>query len=105
MRKRLLVIMACIGLIGIAALLTLKSYSLELMHSVVVNYVQQKAPEGYARERVEEVFSERFERAKAQGREDAYAEQLNQIFQRIEKTQVLEKEEVDDLLKEVEITE
>lgn len=96
--------MACIGLIGIAALLTLKSYSLDLMHAVVVNYVQQKAPEGYPESRIDAVFSERFRRAKALGGEEAYAEQLSQIFQRIEKTQVLEKEEVDELLKEVEIT-
>jgi hypothetical protein len=101
MRKRLLIVIGLIGLIGILALLTLKQYSAEIVHAVVVNAVIQKAPEDFPQTRIEEVFDRRFAKARKDGEVSAYYEELLVVSHRLEKLQRLERKEVIDLLSEI----
>lgn len=103
MKSRTLVLVGVILLTGIAALTYLKSYSLQLVHAVVVNAVIQKAPEEYDRSRIEEVFERRLKNAlNSQEEKRQYLERLKRIFHRLEKRQRLETYELDAILQSLE---
>ena len=85
---------------GLAALLALKSHTVEIVHAVVVNYLVQKAPEGYDQERIKLVLNGALVRAEKGGYSDRYLERLKKVFQSLEKRQALETGEMDKLLAE-----
>ena len=98
MRRRMLIAMALILVLGLAALISLRHYSLELVNAVVANAVVQKAPEGYSAQTIQEAFAARLRQARESGTKDRYLAQLERISQRLEKIQLLEADEVDQLL-------
>lgn len=90
-----------LGLAGAGTLLVLRHYSTRMVHAVVVNAVVQRAPEGYPDQEIRVTFGRRLEKARSEGREEAYIQELMRLSQRLEKIQHLEREEVDDILSEV----
>ncbi len=98
MNKKLLAAGAVVLLAGVLVLLVLKSYTVEIVHSVVLNAVVQKAPEGYDKEKIIKVFNDALARADRGGSRDRYLVELQEIFRSLEKRQYLEPEEMDGLL-------
>lgn len=101
MNKRSLIALIIIGLLGLVALLVLKTYATDLVHIAVVNSVVQKAPDSYPAERIRQAFRRNYLAAERDGAEDAYLEKLKRLSQRLEKIQYLEEREVDEILKEL----
>ena len=79
-------------------MLVLRFYKLNLVQSVVVTALIQKAPTNYPQKEIHEAFQAAFLVAERQGQEQAYLEQLLQISQRLEKIQQLSQETVKQLL-------
>ncbi len=96
--RRLFFVFFIILVLGILTRFRLKSYSLELVHIVVVNAVVQKAPNNYPKSKVYEAFSACLEQVRKKENQDYYMQQLLTLSHRLEKVQYLEEEEVDDLL-------
>lgn len=100
MRKKTVVVLAALGLLGTVALLALKSYQLELIHYIVVNAVIQKSPED-DNPRIRTAFEQAQRRAKAEGKEEAYVKRLLAFSQRLEKVQQLNPVSLNRMLEEV----
>jgi ribosome maturation protein Sdo1 len=98
MRRRMIVAMAVIGLAGLAALTVLRQYSTEIVNAVVANAVVQKAPDGYPAQRIRQAFEQALEQARRSGRKAEYLGELERLSQRLEKVQILEANEIDDML-------
>ena len=98
MRKRLLVILALVVVLGMAALLVLRRHAVEIVHAVVENAIIQKAPAEYPPETIRGAFTASLRAAQKNGTTRQYLERLEQISQRIEKVQRLDKSDVDELL-------
>jgi hypothetical protein len=98
MRKAGLLVIVAGLLVGMALLIAVKSYRTELIHTVVVHGLEQKAPEGYSRERIRSVFDGYLETARKRGNEGEYVERLMALSHRLEKVQILEEYEVDQIL-------
>ncbi len=98
MKKSVLIIISLLSLILVASMLLLRFYRLDLVQSVVVTALIQKAPENYSRQEIHRTFQSALGRAENRGREQAYLEQLLQVSQRLEKVQQLSQEEIDQLL-------
>jgi len=96
--RRLVYTVLIVGVLGLATLLILKSYSLEFAHIVVVNGVTQKAPDDYPRSKIQQVFSSCLEQVEESKNESRYLQQLLTLSHGLEKVQYLESEEVDSLL-------
>jgi len=77
----------------------LRYYELELIHTIVLNAVIQKAPEGYPRQEISQAFAAARRRAERNNREEAYLEELFSFSRRLEKIQLLSKDELEELLK------
>lgn len=101
MRRRMLIAMALILILGLAALVVLHHYSVEIVNAVVANAVVQKAPEGYPVRRIRETFAERLNQAERRGTQEQYLFELERLSQRLEKVQWLEADEVDQLLEQL----
>ena len=84
-----------------ASFLLLRIYRLDLVHTVVVNAVTQKAPRNYPVQRVHRAFLEARQQAEKHNREESYLEQLFRISQRLEKIQSLSEEDIRELLEEL----
>lgn len=98
MRRRTWILMLLIGLFGLISLLWLRSSSVDLVHSVVLNAMLQKLPEEYPVERVESAFSRTRGAAISEDEADRYLRALILVSQRLEKRQTLRAVEVDELL-------
>ena len=105
MNKKLLAAFAVVLLAGVVVLLVLKSYTVEIIHSVVVNAVVQKAPECYDRAKIVKVFDDALARAEQGGSRDRYLIELQEVFRSLEKRQYLEPEEMDGLLAQLNMKE
>lgn len=90
--------MIAVMVFGLASLVALRHYSLEIVNAVVANAVVQKAPDGYPEAKIEEAFAEGLQRARNSGTKDRYLSRLERVSQRLEKVQWLESDEVDQLL-------
>jgi hypothetical protein len=90
--------MGIVVVLGIGALLILRSQAVEIVHAVVENAVIQKAPEGYPTDRIHEAFESSLRTAQREGTTQQYLEELKVLSHRIEKVQRLEKIEVDELI-------
>ena len=80
------------------SMLVIRFYKLNLVQSVVVTALIQKAPTNYPQKEIHEAFQTAFLVAERQGQKQAYLEQLLQISQRLEKIQQLSQEAVKQLL-------
>ena len=105
MNRKLLAVFGVILLAGVLFLLVLKSYTVEIVHLVVVNAVVQKAPDGYDQAKIEKVFNDALVRADQGGSRDRYLVELQEIFRSLEKRQYLEPEEMDGLLAQLNMKE
>ena len=100
MNKRLLLLVSAVLVTGLLLLMVLKSYTVEIVHAVVVNAVVQKAPEGYDQDKIRGVFDEALAQADKGEYRDRYLGELQEVFHSMEKRQYLEPEEMDRLLAE-----
>ncbi len=100
MRRKTILLLAGLGLLGGALLLGLKSYQLDLIHYVIVNAMLEKAPEESASE-IRAVFEQALQRAEAEDKEEVYLKKLLALSQRLEKVQKLKPENVGKMLDEV----
>lgn len=97
MKTSTLIVLGLLITLSAGALL-LRIYQLDLVHTVVVNAVTQKAPKDYPVQRIHKAFSESRWRAEKHDRAESYLEQLLKISQRLEKIQFLTEEGVQELL-------
>jgi hypothetical protein len=100
MNRRLLIVLAVILAAGLLSLLALKLYTVEIVHSVVINALMQKAPLDYDHDQIKRVFDQALGRYKAEGHTEKYLERLQKTFHNLEKRQYLERREMDRLLAE-----
>ena len=105
MNKKLLAAFAVVLLTGVLFLLVLKSYTVEIVHSVVVNAVVQKAPEGYDQAKIVKAFDDALAHAEQGVSRDRYLVELQEVFRSLEKRQYLEPEEMDGLLAKLNLKE
>jgi hypothetical protein len=98
MSKRTYIILGVLALLGVISLLVLRSYSLEIVQSVVMNAVIQKAPADFSKERIRQTFARSYFAAVGEGRKSDYLEKLSALSHRLEKIQELETEEVETIL-------
>ena len=101
MKPTTLIVLCILITLLSASLLLLRSHRLDLVHTVVVNAVTQKAPKDYPVQRVDRAFLQARRQAKKHNREKSYLEQLFRISQRLEKIQSLSEEEVRELLEDL----
>ena len=78
--------------------LLLRLYTVELIHTVVVNALIQKAPPTYPSQTIHDAFDLACRAAAEADDSEAYLERLFEISQRLEKTQSLTEQEVSHLL-------
>jgi hypothetical protein len=98
MNKTLVAAVSILLITGLLFLLVLKSYTVEIVHSVVVNALVQKAPEGYDQEKIRRVFNNALARAEKEDSKEIYLKEIQRVFHSLEKRQYLEPEEMDGLL-------
>lgn len=98
MRRRMLIGMALVVALGLAALIGLRHYSVEIVNAVVADAMVQKAPEGYPAQKIQKAFAQKLQQVEQSGAKDQYLVQLERMSQRLEKVQWLEADEVDQLL-------
>ncbi len=98
MNKSLVAAVSVLLIAGLLFLLVLKSYSVEIVHAVVVNALVQKAPEGYDLEKIRRVFNNALVRAENENTRESYLRDIQKVFHSLEKRQYLEPEEMDGLL-------
>lgn len=84
-----------------ACFLVLRTYKLDLVQTIVVNAVTQKAPPSYPERRIHRAFSKAREQARRRKRKGPYLEQLLRISQRLEKVQALNEKDLQQLLEEL----
>lgn len=101
-RKSTVVALGVLAAVVAVSFLLLHIYKLDLVHTIVVNAVMQKAPPGYPREEIREPFSRARLRAQAGRSEAAYLERLLTISRRLEKIQQLSEKELHRLLADLE---
>jgi len=98
MNKKLLVAFSTVMMTGLLFFSVLKSYTVEIVHAVVVNALVQKAPEGYDQGKIRGVFDDALARADKGDSRDRYLGELQEVFHSLEKRQYLEPVEIDGLL-------
>jgi hypothetical protein len=99
--RRLILVFVVVAVLGLLTRLVLKSYSLDLVHVVVMNAVAQKAPDDFPKSKVYDTFSECLEQVKESPTEDRYLQHLLTLSHHLEKVHYLEEKEVEELLKEL----
>lgn len=80
----------------------LRSYELDLVHTVVVNTLIQKAPQGYPTQQIETTFAAARRKVEGEDRKQAYLEELFALSQRLEKIQRLSESELEEILRSLE---
>ena len=98
MRKRSLIVLGAIAILGLVALFLLDHYKTEMIHITIMTAVIQKAPPDYPKEQIRKRFDSVFWEAQESGKLDAYLGRLLALAQRLEKIQDLEGDQVDSLL-------
>lgn len=98
MNKSLVAAVSVLLIAGLLFLLVLKSYTVEIVHAVVVNALVQKAPEGYDLDNIRGVFNKALARAENEDTREIYLKKIQRVFHSLEKRQYLETEEMDGLL-------
>ena len=98
MKTSTLIVLGLLIAVSSGSLFLLRTYQLDLVHTIVVNAVTQKAPQGYPVQRIRKTFSEARSKAEKNNRGERHLEQLLKISQRLEKIQFLTEEGVQELL-------
>lgn len=98
MRRSTVVILAFLIVIFVGAMLLLRSYKFDLVQSVVLNSVLQKAPQDYPMAKIRRVFEAARQKAEIEQREQEHLEKLLALSQRLEKVQQLGEDELADVL-------
>ncbi len=100
-KKATIIIVVILLSIFAGSMLLLRYYEVDLVHTIVLNAVIQKAPEGYPRQEISQAFAVARQRAEEENREGAYLEELFSFSRRLEKIQLLSRDELEELLNEV----
>ena len=100
-KKSTLIILVILLSIFAGSMFLLRYYEVDLVHTVVLNAVIQKAPEGYPRQEISQAFAAARRRAEEDNRKTAYLEELFSFSRRLEKLQLLSRDELEELLDEV----
>ncbi len=98
-KKSTLIILGILLSIFAGSILLLRYYEVDLVHTIVLNAVIQKAPQGYPRQEISRAFDAARRRAEQNNREEAYLEELFSFSRRLEKIQLLSRDELEELLK------
>ena len=98
MRKTTVIVAAGLILTLVVLLAVFRLYTLELIHTVVLNAVIQKAPREYPEQKIREGFARARDRATQRDQEKQYLAQLLTVSQRLEKVQQLSTHELEQLL-------
>ncbi len=100
LRRRIWLVLLLVALLA-PPLILLRAYKLELIHTVVLNSVAQKAPTDFPRRQIDEAFSFALEEAETPAGKDAYLLRLLELSRRLEKIQFLTRADLEELLAEV----
>ncbi len=100
-KKSTIIILVILLSIFAGSMLLLRYYEVALVHTIVLNAVIQKAPEGYPRQEISQAFAAARQRAEEDNRERAYLEELFSFSRRLEKIQLLSRNELEELLGDV----
>ncbi len=100
-KKATIIIFVILFSIFAGSRLLLRFYEVDLVHTIVLNAVIQKAPQGYSRQEISQVFAVARRRAEQDNREEAYLEKLFSFSRRLEKIQLLSRAELEELLDEL----
>ncbi len=100
-KKSTIIILVTLLSIFAGSILLLRYYEVDLVHTIVLNAVIQKAPQGYPRQEISQAFAAARRRAEQNNREEAYLEELFSFSRRLEKSQLLSRDELEELLDEV----
>ncbi len=98
-KKATIIIVVILFSISAGSMLLLRYYEVDLVHTLVLNAVIQKAPQGYPRQQISQAFAAARQRAAQDHREEAYLEELFSFSRRLEKIQLLSRAELEELLK------
>ena len=82
----------------LGALLVLRSYRIDLVHTVVMEGLLERAPEETPRQPIIDAFENARRRALETDRAEVYLEQLFMISRRLEKIQHVDDEQVAQML-------
>lgn len=97
MRKRTFVVLVMLVGVLLSSLLVLRSFQLDIIHSIVVGAMVDKAPPE-AEERIRSAFDGARARARRDRTEQAYLKRLLEISQRLEKSQSIDADQLDEIL-------
>lgn len=78
--------------------MVMRSYELDLVHSIVLNTLIQKGENSYSGQKVRETFNMAREAAERGDRTEDYLDKLFSLSQRLEKIQKLSRDEMDAIL-------
>ena len=96
--KRPRVAILLLPLVFLGALLVLRSYRIDLVHTVVLEGLLERAPEKTPRQPIINAFENARRRALETDRAEVYLEQLFMISRRLEKIQHVDDEQVAQML-------
>ncbi len=100
-KKSTIIILLTLLSISAGSILLLRYYEVDLVYTIVLNAVIQKAPQGYPRQEISQAFNAARRRVEQDNREEAYLEELFSFSRRLEKIQLLSRDELEELLDEV----
>ena len=101
MRKRTFVVALSLVGVLILAMLVLRSFQLDIIHSIVVGAMLEKS-EAAAAPRIRANFDQARARALREGTGDAYLRRLLEISQRLEKMPSVDADQLDEILRSLE---
>ena len=96
--KRTRVAILLLPFVLLGALFVLRSYRLDLVHTVVREGLLERAPEECPRQPIIDAFENARRRARETDRTDVYLQQLFRISRRLEKIQHVDDEQVAQML-------
>lgn len=97
MKRRTLVILGLMLAFFAASVLLLRLYEVDLVQAVVVNAMVQKSPPS-EEERIRSAFAAAHAQSRRQGQKKEYLSKLLQISQRLERTQSIDGQMVEEIL-------
>ena len=100
-KKSTIIILVTLLSICAGSILLLRYYEVDVVHTIVINAVIQKGPQGYPSQEISQAFAAARRRAEQDNREEAYLEELFSFSRRLEKIQLLSRDELEELLDEV----
>ena len=96
--KRTRVAILLLPFVFLGALFVLRSYRLDLVHTVVLQGLLERAPEAHPRRPIIDAFENARRQALETDRAEVYLQQLFRISRRLEKIQHVDDEQVAQLL-------